>query len=466
MTQSPPFRSLRLRLLAPILATALMAAILVAVASYELGSRRAMKDLRSRFDAIESTLSDSNFPLNSMVLESLAELTQTELIGLTETGNVTTSTVSLATGAREQLSVLVSRGGSEADGTPVLFAPDENAQHYRAWSFDTVESRLRQDRVASVVVLFAEEQVEASRRNAALLPLATGLSTIVALSSLTLWLTTRLVRRIGKLQRRVEAVAGGDFDSPLSDDVSDDVADEIGVLGDAVESMADQLQQLWKQINRQQSQKLLHQIAGGMAHQLRNSLTGARMAIELHAQERGIEDDEGIRVAIHQIELSEDYVRRLLLVASGRQDKDRPASVRTCLDDVRTSLSPIAKHLRIDLTWELDESLSESMIQDGPTWVAAVTNLIHNAIQVSDHVTVKVRSPQQEMLRVTVTDNGPGVPDDIAESLFEPFVTSKPEGMGLGLPVVQRSAEYLGGSVRWRRENDMTVFELDTLLQN
>jgi hypothetical protein len=226
--------------------------------------------------------------------------------------------------------------------------------------------------------------------------------------------------------------------------------------------MAQQLKQLWNQINRQQSEKLLHQIAGGMAHQLRNSLTGARMAVELHAQECQATDDEGIRVAIHQIELSEDYVRRLLLVASGRQDKDRPTEVQTCFDDVRTSLSPIAKHLRVNLRWELDDDLRQRRIQDGPTWVAAVTNLIHNAIQAGDEVDVSLQQLSENMLRVTVSDNGAGIPDAVAANLFEPFVTSKPEGMGLGLPVVQRSAEYLGGSVQWRRENERTIFELDT----
>ncbi|KLU07397.1 Flagellar sensor histidine kinase FleS [Rhodopirellula islandica] len=453
---SPPLRSLRLRLLTPIIATALMAAVLVAIASYWLGTQRAMKDLEQRFSAIQSTLSDSNFPLNSIVLESLADLTRTQLIGLSASGLVTSSTLQLdetaKTSFREHL--------QNQRPLPASIIPNDDGIGFRLFAFQTVGSQLRQDRVAAVAVLFEDEQFNANRRQAAILPLATGLSTIVALSSLTFWLTSRLVRRISKLQRRVEAVANGDFDST----VSDDVPDEIGRLGGAVDSMAQQLKQLWNQINRQQSQKLLHQIAGGMAHQLRNSLTGARMAVELHAQECQATDDEGIRVAIHQIELSEDYVRRLLLVASGRQDKDRPTDVTTCFDDVRTSLSPIAKHLRVNMRWDLDDDLGQRRIQDGPTWVAAVTNLIHNAIQAGDEVDVSLQQLGENILRVTVSDNGAGVPEQVAGTLFEPFVTSKPEGMGLGLPVVQRSAEYLGGSVRWRRENERTIFELDTQL--
>lgn len=461
VTSSPPLRSLRIRLLTPIIATALMAAGLVALASYWLGSQRAMKDLEQRFSAIQSTLSDSNFPLNSMVLESLADLTRTQLIGLNAGGDVTSSTLPLDRAAQRSF-----RDYLESQRPlPASMIPNENQLRFRVFIFQTIGSPTRQDRVAAVAVLFEDEQFNASRRQAVILPLATGLSTIMALSSLMFWLTSRLVRRISKLQRRVEAVANGDFDSAVSDNVPDEeVPDEIGRLGGAVDSMAHQLKQLWNQINRQQSEKLLHQIAGGMAHQLRNSLTGARMAIELHAQECEATDDEGIRVAIHQIELSEDYVRRLLMVASGQQDEDHPTDVQTCFDDVCTSLSPIARHLRVNMRWDLDNDLRQRRIQDGPTWVAAVTNLIHNAIQAGDEVDVSLQPIGENMLRVTVADNGGGVPEQVAGNLFEPFVTSKPEGMGLGLPVVQRSAEYLGGSVQWRRENERTIFELDARL--
>ncbi len=448
MKNEPPFRSLRLRLAVPIILAALVAVGLVATASYVLGARRANEELQTRFDGIKNSLSDSRFPLNEKVLKLLAELTQTELIGLDEGGKIRYSTLALP--------------GNRIENVP---------KNLRIQRFDTVDPRERTDRVFSVAVLFNQDQIDASRRRAAMLPLVTGLSTILALSSITLLLTSRLLGRIGRLKERVESVAGGDFQST----VSEDVGDELGSLGRAVDSMAAQLDQLWKSVHRQQSEKLLHQIAGGMAHQLRNSLTGARMAVELHASQCATSSDEGIRVAIHQIELSEDYVRRILLVASGRQDDDRPSDVLTCLKDVQSSLSPISQHLQVRIDWKIvdernpssnetnDNASVEPMktIRDGPTWSAAVTNLIQNAMQAGDHVEVTLHLLASGQVRVRVADNGPGVPESIARELFEPFVTSKPEGMGLGLPLVKRAAERLGGEVRWRRENDKTIFELD-----
>jgi signal transduction histidine kinase len=431
--KKPSFRSLRLRLLLPIIATALLAAVVVATASYWLGARWAQQELASRFAAIRSTLTHANYPLNAMVLDSLAQLTQTELIGLDQRNQIVHSTVEI----QDQTAF----NPSSSSGVTTT----NDNRRYRVFTFPVAADR--QDRVASVAVLFAEVQIDASRRRAALLPLVTFV------------LASRLVRRIGKLQQQVESVASGNFLST----VSDEGGDELGRLGTAVDSMAGQLNQLWKQVNREQGEKLLHQIASGLAHQLRNSLTGARMAVELHAKDCRSGDQEGLEVAVHQIEVSEDHVRRLLLAASGRQDEDRPMNILKCFEDVRHSLSPIAKHLRVEVEWTVDENLNireSTELPDGPTWIAAVTNLVHNAMQAGDVVKVELKLLGSGA-RLLVIDNGAGIPDSIAKELFEPFVTSKPEGMGLGLSVVQRAAERLGGAVRWRRENERTIFELD-----
>lgn len=445
------FRSLRFRLLGPLIAVAVLAATLVAFASYRLGARWAMADVRERLRGIEDALADSTFPLGATVLDSVADLTQTDLVSIGPSERLQHSTI-------RNLRSVPQKSQLSLDG-----------KHYLVFSFPTVRGAGRADQVTGVAVLFDEQTLAASRRRAAVLPLATGLSTILALSSITLFIQSRLVRRIASLQRRVGAIAAGHFQSPASDHNAE-AADELGRLGAAVDQMARQLDQLWKQVHRQQGEKLLHRIASGMAHQLRNSLTGARMAVEMHAAECGDAEDECLQVAIHQIEISEDYVRRLLLVGSGQQDQDRPAEIDICWDDVRSSLMPIAKHWNVKIQWEMDETIRETgaraarRVQDGPTWVAAVTNLAHNALQAGDQVHVRLDRPDADTVRVRVRDNGRGIEGSIAGQLFEPFMTTKPEGLGLGLPLVRRAAESLGGEVHWRREDRYTVFEFSARL--
>jgi hypothetical protein len=451
------FGSLRTRLLVPLVAASVVAAGAVAAASYWLGASWASEDARSRFAGIRETLATSSFPLTETVLGSLAELTQTELITLDAAGRVLASTLpsgELRRGRSFNAADLIGGTAAAANGHPLSLA----GKRYHAYSFRRAQPSRGTDRVRRVIVLFDDARLRAAGRRAALLPLATGLSTVVLLGSLALLLARRLVKRLTALERRVGRIAEGDFESRVADRSSD----EIGGLGRAVDSMAAQLQQLWRAVEQKRSQELLHQIAGGMAHQLRNSLTGARMAVELHASRCADGDDESVRVSIAQIEQSEDYVRRLLLVASGKQDDNRPADVLSSLGDVRSGLQPIAKHLQVDLRWDLPAELARHRVSDGPTFSAAITNLVMNAMESGSEVAVDARPADPESVCVSVSDNGQGVPGAVADRLFEPFVTSKPQGLGLGLPLVRRAAEHLGGRVEWERQQGRTTFRFFT----
>ena len=61
---------------------------------------------------------------------------------------------------------------------------------------------------------------------------------------------------------------------------------------------------------------------------------------------------------------------------------------------------------------------------------------------------------------VEVSDSGPGLAPEVAERLFDPFVTGKPEGVGLGLAVARQVARVHGGEIDWRREGERTVFRV------
>ena len=98
---------------------------------------------------------------------------------------------------------------------------------------------------------------------------------------------------------------------------------------------------------------------------------------------------------------------------------------------------------------------------------SAIYNLLLNACQAairSTHVpAVQVDLKEvDEQIRVTISDNGPGIPASVRRTLFNPFVTAgKPNGTGLGLTLARRIAEEHGGSVRFEESNrERTVFTL------
>ena len=439
------FKSLRLRLILPLLLASMIAAMIVASLSSYLGRQWAIREVKERFYGIEKTAREASFPLTTSVVSSLAKLTQTELVTVDQDYVVLASTVP--------------HNDVTLPSRPVnIESPEfiEVGEHRFLLSSFTGVAGDSIDRTHRVFVLFDQSRIDAASQRAALLPLLTGLSTIAVLTAVMVGVSGRLARRLGTLKQQVGHVATGDFDSSVSDCSSD----EIGQLGNAVNIMAGRLRQLWTEVNRQQREKLLHQISAGMAHQLRNTLTGARMAIELHQASCPDEDQEDVDVAIRELQSAEDYVKRLMLVGTGESTADTPQLVLPCLRDIESSMTIVAKHLRVDLQWEIDSGLEGLLVKDGPSFSAAVSNLTLNAMQVAKHVCIHSKLLGKRSCVVEVIDDGPGIDEAIADSLFEPFVSSKPEGMGLGLPLVQRSANDLNGKVKWKRVDDQTIFEL------
>jgi signal transduction histidine kinase len=434
-------------LLLPLLAVALLASVAVAIGSYMLGDRWARDEVASRYQGIEATLSQAAFPLNRQVVTSIAELTDTELITLDASGVVAASSINLPSGKQFPELAVESHNAAEVQ---LLTIQDD------VFRFSIFSRRAGvNDTATKVAVLFDEADLRSSRLRAAILPLASGLSTVILLTSVTLVFASRLIRRLSRLQQQVNRIAEGDFETT----VPIGVKDEVGMLGTAVSQMSAQLHNMWTTLQRQQGQKLLHQIAGGLAHQLRNSITGARMAVELHQKDCRQADDT-LAVALGQLEQTEAQIRRLLQVAAGRQDEDHQQAVGQCIDDIRSTLSSTAKHLGVELNWQFDDQLRDDQIADGPSLSSAISNLVLNALQEAKRVNVSIARHQNNQLQIDVVDDGVGPPDQVADEIFEPFVTSKPEGLGLGLPLVARSAQRLGGKVEWKREGDQTRFTM------
>ncbi|EMI15312.1 membrane protein containing ATP-binding region, ATPase-like protein [Rhodopirellula maiorica SM1] len=447
---SPRFRSLRLRLLLPLVMVSMIAAVVVAWASYRSGDRLSREQIETRYRSIEATLVGAPFPLTQSITQSLSDLTNTELITIGNRGNVINASIPVPenrwkqpANSSEPSDFQFVRMGSE------VFLYRIFSRHGPAAGNDGV------DRIA---VLFNYNDLHRARIQAAAFPLATGFSTILLLSSITFWITHRLTSRLSYLQRQVNQIAEGHFDT----EIPTDPIDELGLLGASVQRMSDQLSQMWQQLTRTQGEKLLHQLASGLAHQLRNSLTGARMAIELHQRSCSDSEDTSLQVAIDQIEQTEDYVRQLTLAAAGKQDEDRPERLIDCIHHLQNSINPIAKHRHVPLQWSLAEGLRDVMVGDGPSYSAAASNLILNAIEIGSEVRVSVSLIRDQRCQIVICDNGPGPPEQLADEIFEPFVTSKPEGLGLGLPLVRRTAQRHGGTVKWERCNGWTQFTMTT----
>lgn len=194
-----------------------------------------------------------------------------------------------------------------------------------------------------------------------------------------------------------------------------------------------------------------------IAHEVKNSLNGLNAATSLLAQ--------GADPALptHALKGQIDRLRHL---ASSLLHFGRPAEVRRVPTDLRALLEEAVEGLKDlpeaeDVEVALDLGGSASGACDPLLIGTAVDNLVRNAIEAAaaakdlgrvsaPRVFVKVASSPTELV-LTVEDNAGGPLPDIEERLFEPFVTGKPKGIGLGLPMARQAVEGQGGTLSFER---------------
>lgn len=291
--------------------------------------------------------------------------------------------------------------------------------------------------------------------------LVLGVIGSVASLVLAVVVSGRLARRVQSLERRTRLIAQGDF-SPMPLPRRND---ELRDLSQSINRMAEQLAKLQETIKQTERLRLLGQVSGGLAHQLRNSVTGARLAVQLHARKCDANGDgEALDVALRQLDLVEANLKRFLDL--GRPDPLRrePCDLPAILGEVVTLLQPQCQHAHTELRWQQPEAKLQALGDPGQLRHMFL-NVIGNAIEAAGPggwVEVKLqRSAGQDAIVVEVVDSGPGPPAEIAERLFQPFVTGKREGVGLGLAVARQAAEAHGGRLDWRREADCTCFRIE-----
>ena len=206
---------------------------------------------------------------------------------------------------------------------------------------------------------------------------------------------------------------------------------------------------------RQQAERLAAAgaLAAGIAHEVRNPLN----AISLAAQriERGRSSDSDCRQFAERIRAE---VARLEEILKGFLDLARPLGGPRILTVLAPLLREVASLLEVEASargviLSVEEgSDSASALIDRAAVRRALINLIRNAIDASPQggrVTIAVKSVEPGV-RVMVRDQGPGLDPGLKGRAFDPFVTSRAHGTGLGLALVRRVAQDHGGTAELR----------------
>jgi signal transduction histidine kinase len=131
------------------------------------------------------------------------------------------------------------------------------------------------------------------------------------------------------------------------------------------------------------------------------------------------------------------------------QPKRKPLQVGPFLEAIARFQEGEASNRGVGLVVQVEPDLPVVFADEG-LLRTALLNLVLNAIQAQPgggEVRLEARR-EGEMMILEISDSGEGIPEDKAEEIFQIFVTTKPGGTGLGLPIARRIAECHGGSLR------------------
>lgn len=453
---------IRYQILLPLAGIMLAAVLGVSMLSAYLAARRAERQIDEQLRQVARTLLDSSFPLNDIVLRQMSGLSGAEFVLTGRGGKV--------------LAASRAAGRESAPEPPVNAAPVERWQDLQlaqpaktgGESYFTAALKMRgrgaEPEPLVLYIFYPETHWRASRRDAAFPPLALGAVALLVFTLLAAVIAARLSRPIHQLRAQVARLSQGDFRTwPLPRR-----NDELRDLAGGINALAERLDEMRRAIGRSERLALLGQLSGGLTHDLRNDVTGAKMAVQLHRRSCRHGDVESLDVALRQLALTEEHLQRFLVAGQPEQLKRVACRLDEIVETAVQLVEPACRHRKVELTVAPraagDEAATHGRLEADPEQLRHVLmNLILNAVEAAGAggwVRVEHGDEPDGRCHLRVLDSGAGPSADFVERLFEPFSTTKPEGVGLGLAVARQVAELHGGSLTFARLHGATCFEL------
>jgi signal transduction histidine kinase len=269
----------------------------------------------------------------------------------------------------------------------------------------------------------------------------------VAALLLAAMMIRRVTHSLEELAAATRAVAAGDFDRR----VSERSASEAGQVGRAFNAMTESLRGTLQQLARRESLAAVGAFAATLAHEIRNPLTAIR--IDLQRVDETLPADSALRGnlkrALHEVERLDQTVTGALRLARSGTIASQPLDLRDPLSRALEVVAPTFAQRRASLR---PAALGTAVVQvsgDAAALEQLFLNVLLNAAQAlgPDGQADVTITAEAGGVRVDILDTGAGIATDQLARVFEPFVSSKHDGTGLGLAVAQQIVAAHGGTI-------------------
>lgn len=197
----------------------------------------------------------------------------------------------------------------------------------------------------------------------------------------------------------------------------------------------------------------LGEVAAGIAHEIGNQMQAVELNLDVLQRVVGQDAEKSRRLAEGAslgVASVGGAVRGFLKIARLRPPSPQSVQLNDLLEDAAKTFATEAGLGGVRIELDLDPGLPRTMA-DPEVLAQAIQNLIRNALQAmserGEGRIVLKSSKRDEMLRISVEDDGTGIQPEIREKIFELFFTTRTDGSGVGLPLVRQSVEMHGGHV-------------------
>jgi two-component system nitrogen regulation sensor histidine kinase NtrY len=219
---------------------------------------------------------------------------------------------------------------------------------------------------------------------------------------------------------------------------------EFAVLRGALRDLSSSLEQAHAAELEAERLRAFGEVARRVAHEMKNPLTPIRLAVLQMRRSAVDELEEPLEVIAAESARLEAMAREFAELGRLPETISSPVDLRELLGEMLTAAVPeaMSKSFRCDQESVIIEAHYDPLRR-------AFSNILRNAVEACPpDGLVAITLEQDELgVRVTVADNGPGVPDEKRELIFQPYFTDKGDGTGLGLAIVRQTIEQHGGAI-------------------
>jgi signal transduction histidine kinase len=314
-------------------------------------------------------------------------------------------------------------------------------------------------RSGTVQVAEAGKVVEVDYQTAAYLKTShavlVGSMVMIVIGSLLFWIVARwlalqVARPIEQLAGSARIIGTGNWEQAVAQVGSG----ELKQLAMELEHMRCRLRDMDRQHRQDERLSTLGTFTATIAHEVRNPLSAVRLTIQMLARRLSPDgQDPAAHIIIEELDRLDLIIDELLAFSKGMSVTTTVCSLRQVVDDTVRLFRRQAEHAGVAVVVSSTSGVSSEavVIADPARLRQLIMNVLLNAIQAVQANAVADVAGQVDIVinhdGFSINDNGPGINPEMLPTLFEPFITGKPLGTGLGLHLAKAIAEAHGAKL-------------------